>query len=133
MIKRFLFIFLLLFLVSQGVFANDYCPTPDEIRATMHLFQFRAMKNMDLKVPLEQVEALNNELITYQQAIVPNCVRYFQVTHNPDCNKLISLATGYMLLDNNKQLAARGQILNVTRGFEATCKYQYETVQSFVK
>ena len=127
--RKTLLAFTLILCFSQVANAAGYCPTNDEIQLKMRQFQSRAIKNMDLAVPIEQVQALNDEMTRYQESIVPNCIRYFQTTHNPDCSRLNTLSVGYMLLDKNKQYAAKGQILNVARPYQETCKYQYMSLE----
>ena len=131
--RKIIYILTLLVCFSQVANASGYCPTSDEVQLKMRQFQFRAMKNMDMSVPIEQVQALNNEMTRYQESLVPNCVQYFKTTHNPDCNRLNTLSVGYMLLDKNKQYSAKGQILNVARPYQQTCKYQYMSLDMMLK
>jgi hypothetical protein len=131
--KKLLLLLSLILLSSQVSLAAGYCPTNDEVQLKMRQFQMRSIKNLDTTVSLEQVEALNNEMMQYQASLVPNCVHYFQVTHNPTCNRLTTLATGYMLLDKNKQLVAKGEILNVVRPYQNACQAEYMTLELFLK
>lgn len=131
--KKLLLLLSLILLSAQISLAAGYCPTNDEVQLKMRQFQMRSIKNLDTRVPIEQVEALNNEMMQYQASLVPNCVHYFQVTQNPSCNRLTTLATGYMLLDKNKQLAAKGKILNVTRPYQNACPTEYMTLEMFLK
>ena len=131
--KKVLLGALCLLFFAQASYSAGYCPTNDEVKLKMQQYQTKAINNIGNNVTLEQIEALNNEIISYQSSLVPNCVQYFQLTHNPDCNRLLTLATGYMLLDKNKQYTAKGQIFNVARPYKDTCPAQYMTIEMFVK
>jgi hypothetical protein len=99
----------------------------------MQQFQVRALRNLDTRVPIEQVEALNKEMLQYQANIVPSCLQYFRTTPNPECKRLTTLATGYMLLDKAKQPAMKNSILNVAKSFENTCPAESMTIDYLVK
>ena len=131
--KKLLLLLSLILLSAQISLAAGYCPTNDEVQVKMRQFQMRSIKNLDTRVPIEQVEALNNEMMQYQASLVPNCIHYFQVTKNPSCNRLTTLATGYMLLDKNKQLAAKGKILNVAKSYQNVCPAEYMTLEMLIK
>ena len=131
--KKIFALIIIMLCFSPLTYATGYCPTTNEVQMKMQQFQMRAFKNIGSNSTLEQIEALNDEMIRYQESLVPNCIHYFQVTPNPDCNKLTTLATGYMLMDKNKQIAAKGQIFNVARPYQKTCEYQYMSLEMLVK
>ena len=131
--KNFLLLLSLILLSTQASLAAGYCPTNDEFQIKMQQFQMRAIKNLDTSVPIEQVEALNKEMMQYQANILPSCIQYFQTTPNPECKRLSTLATGYMLLDRAKQPAAKARIFNAARPYKDACQIEYSTLEMLVK
>lgn len=116
----------------QSVFAAGYCPTNDEIQLKMTQFQTRAMQNLNGS-SLAEIEALNREMNQYQANILPGCLQYFQMTSTPDCKRLSTLGTAYLLLDKTKRFEAKGRILNIAKKYETSCVNEYRTIELFVK
>ena len=59
--KKLLLLLSLILLSAQISLAAGYCPTNDEVQVKMRQFQMRSIKNLDTRVPIEQVEAFNDK------------------------------------------------------------------------
>ncbi len=130
---RFLLVMLCIS-VGTSAFAAGYCLSPAEIRSKSQLMSLKAMNMASSNsTNLEAAEKMLDDATAFQESIFPNCLQYFKTTSAPDCQKMTSLATGYMLLDKSKQPAAKAQALNAAAKFSNVCKYQYQTLQMMLK
>ena len=122
----------LIFVSSITVNAEGVCPTPQEYQAKMQYFQQKAMTLMNTKSSMLQSQALMKEEENYMNSTFPGCLQYFKTTPNPDCSKLQTFATSYMMLDNSKQAGAKAQ-LNSLPNLQGKCGYMYDTFKMMTK
>lgn len=125
-------------IVSFGTIAlaSGYCPSNAEFQTKMQGYQQRAMTALQnpQAVSLESMDRLQNEQMTYMNAIFPNCLQYFKTTQSPDCSKLAMLSSGYMFLDKAKQPAAKAQTYALLNSLYGKCKpYEIDAVKIMVK
>lgn len=127
-------LFLVILFASSKVFAASYCPTPDEFKAKNLYFQQQAVNVLSNKdYALEAAEKLQLEQSTYMDSVYPNCVQYFKNTKNPDCSKLVTLATGYMLMSDAERASSKSEVLNVAKPFATRCSAQFHTLEILLK
>lgn len=130
--KKFIMLFLSCLFISVSANAEGFCPTPQEYQAKMQYFQQKAMNLMNSKSSMLQSQALMKEEESYMNSTFPGCLQYFKTTSNPDCSKLQTFATSYMMLDNSKQAGAKTQ-LNSLPNLQGKCGYQYDTFKMLTK
>ena len=130
--KKIVPVLLSLLFISSAAYGAGYCPTPQELQSKMNSFQQRALRNINANSSLEQAEALLNEQERYIDSIFPSCMQYFKTTQNPNCSKLATLSTGYIMLDKSKQPAAKSQLGTLSK-LKGVCGYQYEAFLMMTK
>lgn len=128
-----LLIIIALFLSSCGVYAQGYCPTPNEFQNKMQYFQYKAIRLMSSNVSLQEAESLSNEQDNYLNSIFPGCIQYFQTTPSPDCSKLQVLSTSYIMLDKDKKTSAKTRINNLPSSIQTKCPIDYKTMKIFTE
>lgn len=132
-IVKFLLLGLCLFYGVEA-FSSGTCPTPQELRSKNEYFQQKAMAGLSSQSsnPDDAIRLLE-EQTSYINGVFPGCVQYFKSTKNPDCSKLTTLATGYMLLDKEKQPAAKAQALGAAAPFSKQCSAEFQALQFLIK
>jgi len=120
-------------LCGLKVYSAGYCPTTVEIQAKSQSWQQRALAGMSSSSSLDDVEALAKEQDAYLNMLVPSCIQYFKTTPNPDCNRLLGLSTGYMLLSSAKQPGAKAQIWNAVTPLTNKCPNEIQALKFIVK
>lgn len=115
---------------SSSVFATGYCPTPTEFQAKNNSFMQRLNSSSS---SYEQLTKIRNEQEAWMNSLYPGCLQYFKTTTNPQCSKLQSLTTSYMMLPSAKQPLARLEILTTTAKLKKICPADYGTIEYLVK
>lgn len=129
---RNLLLILSLIFISVSASAAGYCPTPQEYQAKMQYFQQKAMNLINSRSTVLQSQALMKEEETYMNATFPGCLEYFKTTTSPDCARLQTFATSYMMLDSAKQSAAKAQLDGLS-SLQGKCGYQYDAFRMMTK
>lgn len=123
----------LLLIVGNCANAAGYCPTPNEFQSKMQYFQAKALRLMSTNVSEQEADAYLKEQDNYLNSIFPGCIQYFQTSPAPDCSKMQTMATSYIMLDKAKKPAAKNRINSLPSSLQDKCSVDYKTMQIFLQ
>ncbi len=130
----FTYIVVLSFLFSGlCTYAAGYCPSYNEFQDKMNYYQKKAYSSISEKNKnYEESMNLLNEELDYIDNLFPACIQYFKNTENPDCSRATILTTGYIMLEQNKQSAAKSQFNNLLNSLNGKCENEFSFAKQHI-
>ncbi len=111
------------------------CPSPIEAKSQMELYQLKSI-NMasNSNVSTADAEKLMKEFEDYYKNMFFGCMSYFESsTPYHDCDKFVTLQTGFLMLDKTKQQANKASVDNLYDRYKDKCPAAYQTYKLIVK
>lgn len=121
--------------IGFGLGAVASCPSPDEAKAQMELYQIKSLNIVsNSKASAAESDKLMKEILDYNDNMFFGCMKYFESsTPYHDCRKFITLQTGYIMFDESKQKANRARVDSLYNKYKDVCPAEYYTFKAFVK
>ena len=119
-----------LVLIALPTLAVAQCPTPSEYKAKVQSFQDKAYSMM--ATSLDEAEKSLQEQDAYIQSTFPACVQYFKETATPDCSKLQTLSSSFVILDKSKKATAKSQLKSLPASVQK-CGPQYDAFKFIIE
>ncbi len=115
-------------------YSASICPTTAEVQEKENYFQIQSIKNMSLESPDPEITSkILHEQEIYHEKLYYGCMNYFKTNKNPDCSRLMTLTTGYLLLSEKKQPIAKAQLTSLIEKLNAKCPMEIKTIEAMVK
>jgi len=128
--NKLLLFSVILLLSTNSAFSAGYCPTPNEYQSKVETFQLKALNMMQTQnASLDASEKLMNEMDAYMNSVFPGCIEYFQTTPAPDCNKVRTLSTSYVMLDKDKKNAGKAKLNSIGGVLQNKCPTDYKVLK----
>jgi hypothetical protein len=131
--KKLLFIWAVVFIFANCSYSAGYCPTPNEFQDKMQYFQAKALRLMHSNPSVTTAEDLMKEQNSYLNSVFPGCMQYFETTSAPDCIKLQTLSTSYIMLDKSKKSSAKARINSLPYSLQSKCPVDYKVMKIFIE
>lgn len=125
--KKIFVISILLF--GTCVNAAYVCPSTQEVQDKMTYYQQAATE----KKSMDEINALSKDLDSYLDNLFTGCLGYLKTAPSPDCDRLSSLLTGYMLLPNEKGSDAKKQLKNLVPQLKKVCPTYVKPFEDYIK
>lgn len=130
--KKSVLVLLSLVILGGITSANAECPTPDEFRAKLNGFQAQMLKMLGSE-NLANVESVAAAQEKYMNSVFPGCIAYFQNPNTSyDCRKLNTLATSYIMLDENEKPSGKSKINKLSSQIQEKCSIEFQTLQFMI-
>ena len=115
-------------------YSASICPTTAEVQEKENYFQIQSIKNMSLESPDPEITSkILHEQEIYHEKLYYGCMNYFKKNKNPDCSRLMTLTTGYLLLPAKKQPIAKAQLNSLIEKLDTKCPMEIKTIEAMVK
>ncbi len=115
-------------------YSASICPTTAEVQEKENYFQIQSIKNMSLESPDPEITSkILHEQEIYHEKLYYGCMNYFKKNKNPDCSRLMTLTTGYLLLPAKKQPIAKAQLNSLIEKLDTKCPMEIKTIEAMIK
>ena len=118
-------------LSGSSVLASGVCLTKTQVDAKLLYFQKQALNSSNTS--LDATMKLLDEQDAFIKSLYTGCLEYFQTTPTPDCQRISTLITGYIMLDKKEQPAAKTKVQALKTPLSKKCPTASQMIDMMVK